>query len=232
MSLEVAEENTKIRRKYLEALENENFGILPGRVYVKGFLKNYAGFLGLDADALVEAYDQRDVAAEKEDDKDPNRLTRIERPAKSPIWKIALGLLGVAVLAYLYLPSVIGAGKDTDIKPPAKNGNNVLGQNDKGQDTGQGRPIQEDNAPPTPKGVNLTLNVTDNLSWMYVEIDGRPAYTGFMESGQVKEFKGTERIYVKLGNAGVVEVEFNGQKIGVLGQRGEVVNKEFTVPQG
>jgi cytoskeleton protein RodZ len=59
ISLETAEEETKIRRKYLEALEAGRTADIPGEAYLKGFLRSYANFLGLDGQALVEEYKQR-----------------------------------------------------------------------------------------------------------------------------------------------------------------------------
>src|SRR3954449_3153523 len=50
------EAQTKIRAKYLRALENEDFGMLPGPTFVKSFLRTYAEFLGLDPHLLVEEY--------------------------------------------------------------------------------------------------------------------------------------------------------------------------------
>jgi cytoskeleton protein RodZ len=54
-----AETHTKIRAKYLRALEEEEWDLLPGPTYVKTFLRTYAEFLGLDAKLLVEEYKQR-----------------------------------------------------------------------------------------------------------------------------------------------------------------------------
>src|SRR5918998_6633206 len=50
------ERSTKIRAKYLRALENEEWGLLPGSTFVKTFLRTYAEALGLDAHLLVEEY--------------------------------------------------------------------------------------------------------------------------------------------------------------------------------
>ena len=50
------EERTKIRAKYLRALENEEFGMLPGPTFVKTFIRTYAEALGLDPQVLVEEY--------------------------------------------------------------------------------------------------------------------------------------------------------------------------------
>src|SRR5918998_272718 len=56
LTLEDLEGRTKIRTRYLRALENEDWDILPGPAYVRGFLRTYAGELGLDAEDLVDAY--------------------------------------------------------------------------------------------------------------------------------------------------------------------------------
>ncbi|MFZ5631747.1 MAG: helix-turn-helix domain-containing protein [Bacillota bacterium] len=229
ISLENVEEHTKIRRKYLEALENENFEILPGRVYIKGFIKNYARFLGLNANALVSAYEARAPLPEREDEFKENKLTSIEKRGSGSFVKIAIGLLAIAlVAAFLYLPAL------TEINKPGPTGdgeNKIAGDNKTiipEVRTNQGNVPGK---PPAQKGVNITLSVTNDECWMSVEIDGKPAFTGFLSAGQIKEFKGNEKISLRLGNAGVVEVEFNGQKMGVLGGVGQVVTKEFKAPQ-
>ena len=69
---------TKIRGKYLEALETDDFEVLPGPVYVKGFLRSYATFLKLDADALVAEY--RSMRQSERDD-----LPAVSREAIQPL---------------------------------------------------------------------------------------------------------------------------------------------------
>src|SRR3954467_334721 len=68
------EARTKIRAKYLRALENEDFGMLPGATFVKSFLRTYAEFLGLDPHILVEEYRAR------HDPRDESELTPFARP--------------------------------------------------------------------------------------------------------------------------------------------------------
>ena len=59
-----AEQATKIRAKYLRALEDEQFELLPSPTYVKGFLRSYAEYLGLDGQLYVDEYNSRYVAGE------------------------------------------------------------------------------------------------------------------------------------------------------------------------
>lgn len=54
LSLEEVEQATKIRKRYLQGLENDDYGVLPDAVYVQGFVKTYANYLGLDGDHLAE----------------------------------------------------------------------------------------------------------------------------------------------------------------------------------
>src|SRR5256884_7630275 len=59
-----AEQGTKIRAKYLRALEDEHFELLPAETYVKGFLRTYAEYLGLDGQLYVDEYNSRFVTGE------------------------------------------------------------------------------------------------------------------------------------------------------------------------
>jgi len=56
MDVRTAEQRTKIRIKYLRALESEDWDVLPSPAYTRGFLRTYAGVLGLDAETLVDEY--------------------------------------------------------------------------------------------------------------------------------------------------------------------------------
>lgn len=62
LTIQAVEEATKIRRKYLEALEGGREADLPGEVYLKGFLRSYGNYLGLDGAGLVEQYKQEQEA--------------------------------------------------------------------------------------------------------------------------------------------------------------------------
>ena len=66
MELKEVEEITKIRSRYLQALEEENYDVLPGGVYTVGFLRSYARFLDLDAESLVNSFRMEVTARELE----------------------------------------------------------------------------------------------------------------------------------------------------------------------
>ena len=58
LTIKDAEQVLHIRGAYLEAIEEDNYKVIPGAVYAKGFIRNYANFLGLDGQALVNTFKQ------------------------------------------------------------------------------------------------------------------------------------------------------------------------------
>src|SRR6201996_3457199 len=103
------EAHTKIRAKYLRAIENEEFDLLPGPVYVKSFLRTYGDYLGLDSRMLVDDYKRRYERPFDHDDRRPvaSRVRERERERKPrgpliPPWA-AIGVVLIAVVVALYL---------------------------------------------------------------------------------------------------------------------------------
>ena|SRR5688572_16909230 len=114
------ESATKIRAKYLRALESEEWELLPGPTFVKTFLRTYAEYLELDARLLVEEYKQR-FERPAGMDVTPLNLRRQRRsrrvaPRIGPGIVVVLGI--VALLGALYLLGVSGEGGDEQ-EPPA-----------------------------------------------------------------------------------------------------------------
>jgi cytoskeleton protein RodZ len=107
---------TKIRAKYLRALENEEWSLLPGPTFVKTFLRTYAEYLGLDARSLVEEYRQR-YERPSTTELTPlrpgglgGRPPRRRRPVLGP-WVVVAGVL-VALVAALYFLGTSGDSGD------------------------------------------------------------------------------------------------------------------------
>jgi transcriptional regulator with XRE-family HTH domain len=103
VSLAQAEEATRIRRKFLAALEEEDYATLPGGVYVKGFLRNYATYLGLDSEEVLKIYREAEAAAAAP--------TEVQAPPKLPRalpqvnfgWVMGTGLVLLFALGMLSL---------------------------------------------------------------------------------------------------------------------------------
>ena len=96
-----AELATKIRGKYLRALEEEHFDVLPAETYVKGFLRTYADFLGLDGQLYVDEYVSR-FAVENFVDA-PVRRSSTQHELSFERRAVVLALVGVSALAALVI---------------------------------------------------------------------------------------------------------------------------------
>jgi len=96
---------TKIRAKYLRALEDEQFGLLPAQPYVRGFLRTYAEFLGLDGQLYVDEYNSRFLSGDAFDDHPPRRVSspRVHRDRGIERKVVLLALAGIAALTALVI---------------------------------------------------------------------------------------------------------------------------------
>jgi len=110
IDLVIAEQDTKIRSKYLSALETEDFDILPGPVFVRGFLRTYSRYLGLDPQLFIDEYNSRFGRFEDVDDQSSPSLgrpglaqQRVNRGQRAMRGLLVVSLIVVAGLTWLGL---------------------------------------------------------------------------------------------------------------------------------
>jgi hypothetical protein len=120
-----AEQGTKIRAKYLRALEDEEFELLPAQTYVKGFLRSYAEYLGLDGQLYVDEYNSRYVIGEDGGGDQPFRARRREAPrARTPAHRrfekgvVLLTLGAIVAVAALVFAAFKFSGSPSSQKIP------------------------------------------------------------------------------------------------------------------
>jgi hypothetical protein len=104
---------TKIRAKYVRALEDEQFALMPAHPYVKGFLRTYAEFLGLDGQLYVDEFNSRFVSDGMHDDHAvPRRMSpRVHQHRGIERRVLLLGLVGIAALtALVFVAAKYGGG--------------------------------------------------------------------------------------------------------------------------
>src|SRR5437870_577116 len=116
------EQATKIRGKYLRALEEEHFDVLPAQTYVKGFLRSYSEYLGLDGQLYVDEFNSRYVVGEDEPPIRARRTARPHRHRRVQSRVLIAALVGIALVTALVIaawkssPSkqnVVGVGPET-----------------------------------------------------------------------------------------------------------------------
>jgi hypothetical protein len=189
-SLEEVERSTCIRRANLELLEEERFDELPGDVYAAGFVRSYAGFLGLDADRLVEAFwDARPQEPEPlVADPIAARTTR-----RGPLLLVAAALVVAAAAAAVLLLRDRG---ETATPPPAA-------------------PVKTP-ARVTPPPKPLTLRAVGDSSWVVVRHDGphgKLVWQGTLRQGRMLRFGLRDRLWVGLGKPTAVTARIGSKHV-------------------
>jgi cytoskeletal protein RodZ len=118
LELTDAELATKVRSKYLRALEEEQFELLPAQTYVKGFLRTYAEWLGLDGQLYVDEYNSRYVTGEEEVPYRPRRSSAARSRRRSDSSAVVYALTGIGVLTALVIVAWRSGGSDEPQRIP------------------------------------------------------------------------------------------------------------------
>lgn len=127
ISLEQAEEDTKIRKRYLQALEDEDYSILPGMVYAKGFLRNYASYLGLNQEEIMIEYKLLNTPV-RENGTRPNieeviHKRRANNRVNRKVYFITVIVAVIAILTFALYSTIVK--KDSDVPKSGNNDNQV-----------------------------------------------------------------------------------------------------------
>jgi len=196
------EQRTKIRSKYLRALEEEQFDVLPGETYVKGFLRSYAEYLGLDGQLYVDEFNSRYVTGEEEPPIRPARRETVGRRGRGrgggESRGIVLALAGIAAVTALVIAAWRAAPENDQPTIP----NLGTAKND---------------ATPKPKRkapkVTLVASAARGNTWLEIHrgsLAGRTIYRGTLEAGQSRRFTGP-RLWVYARAPGNLRVKINGR---------------------
>lgn len=220
LELTEVEQATKIRARYLRALEEEAFDVLPAQTYVKGFLRTYADWLGLDGQLYVDEYNSRYGVGEDEP-REPvvarrtalvhQRHRRLERRG------VLLALGAIGILCAL----VIAAFKfsDSGNQPPIPN----LGQSTTTtQTTKPARPHRRTVA--RPAKVKFFVLAANGPSWMDVRnysSNGRTLFTGTVDQGKSLGWT-RRRLWIDFGSPANLKVVVNGKVVAIPGGGGTI----------
>jgi hypothetical protein len=194
------EERTKIRPKYLRALEDERFDILPAPTYVRGFLRSYAAALGLDSQPFVDEYNSRFTVGE---DDVPVRARRVPAPRRErgprESRMAVIALVAIAVATALVIAAWKFGGPENEKVPGlATSGASGAATSSRAKGT-----------------AHLVVRATDGSSWMEVRATsaaGKLLYSGTLEQGQRKSFDG-QSLQLALAEPGNVVVRVNGNRV-------------------
>ncbi len=311
VSLEQVEEATRIRQKFLQALEEGNYGALPAEAYVTGFLRTYAVYLELDPEEMIALYEGREDEG-KAALPQPGFFQPMDISMAAPSWltpDLVIGALLIVVLVafgcwatWHYLPptiktqllfwratatvtpsptattsavlprltptaaptmtpttmptatptemptavptavptatptamptvAVVVEPTSTPTSVPTSTPTSALTSTPTSAlpSTSTSTPTNTPTSTSTPRvstGVEVELNIVE-YAWLRVLVDGEEAFVGSLEAGTTRTFRGRESVILRCGNAGGVEAAVNGESLGLLGERGQVVDIEW-----
>ena len=217
LDLSEVEQATKIRARYLQALEEESFDALPAQTYVKGFLRTYADYLGLDGQLYVDEYNSRYAVGEDElrepvvARRTPGvqpRHRRLERRG------VVLALAGIGVLCALVIAAFKFGSNGPEQGIPNLNTNGV-------RPKAPAAPARthKTRKPSPPAKLRFFVVASGGNCWMDVRNwsqNGRARYTGTLELGQAKLFV-ARRLWINFGAPGNLSVALNGKAVTIPG---------------
>ncbi len=210
------EQATKIRGKYLRALEEEQFEVLPSQTYVKGFLRTYAEYLGLDGQLYVDEFNSRYVVDLDEPLRARRTSPRIRQQRRVESRVVFLTLLGIVLATGLVIVAwKFGGGNGTTALPTV---------------TGSGPTTAA--VPKVPPALSVRgLRGSSRLEVRKGSAVGRPLFAGTLERGKVERFSGP-RFWVSIGSPKNVRVIVHGRTVLLRGKRPltAVVTRNRLVP--
>ena len=209
LTLQQVEEDTKIRVRYVQAMENEDFDVMPGATYVRGFLRTYSEYLALDPEVIVGEYRSRGI-----------KTGEIQEPFGG------VSMLGaprshrgrntvvfVAVICLLVLGVIWILGRGTETRSPTKPGAlGIVSPSPSPSPSASAKP-QKTN-PPVVQG-ELRITVPEGESWLEVRRDGSTGtvlFSGTVNQGKTRVFVG-DVLWLRLGNPSAVRLRVEGRKI-------------------
>ncbi|HEV3155322.1 MAG TPA: RodZ domain-containing protein [Candidatus Baltobacteraceae bacterium] len=215
LTLSEVAEHLRIRSVYLAAIEDQDWSAIGAPVYIRGFLRTYARYLGLDPEEAVSEFaaTSGQAAPGAAPGRSPALESREQQSLRPVLWIagiIAAGLVGFVIYLYLSPPrtaSVVTAAPASASVTP----------------TASPAPL------PTilPVAKTLAIHLTA-ASWLRIVVDGNVSIEGTFPAGTSKTFHGKTAL-VRVGNAGGVQISVDGKPLGRLGGSGDVVERSFTM---
>ncbi len=214
LELSQVERDTRIRAKYLRALEEERFDVLPGAAYAKGFLRSYADYLDLDAQRFVDEYNSR-FAPEQELDAPAQVRIRRRRFAPAP-WLLALGLLAASSALLAWRLSSSGGQQATVQPPPARTQTTTPAASPLRRTTTQSATVSR-----------IVLAASRGPCWLSVHIKSATGQTVFertLQPGQTARFTlSHRRLWMRIGAPWNLDATLNGKTVQLPTATGDVV---------
>ncbi len=219
LTLQQVEEDIKIRVKYVQAMENEDWDLMPGVTYVKGFLRTYSTYLGLDPEVIIGEYRSRAMnpSAEHHEPFGGSSVIGKPRSHRGRNTVVIVAVVCLVALAVIYALGMLNGGdtQEPTTKPAA------LGI---GSPSPSASTSQSPSASATPKvDKNLVkVKATDGDCWLEARRDdsaGTVLFSGTLQKGHKKQFD-EKKVWLNIGAPGNVQLEAAGKTVKLKSETG------------
>ena len=245
LSLDEAERATKIRKRYLEGLERDDYTVLPDAVYAQGFLKTYANFLGLDGTGLSEELRTRRKPRRERNLSYRAPRSEFEQPLINPGGfsgaekrRVSGSTIATVVVAALVIAALVGVLYFVGLNVRSSAVENDRQTARAAQDA-NAAPNGAPNAAPNGAGqipagaavdrLTVGVEVEGTPAWIRVRSDSETVFEEVAQPGFSETFEAEREVGIRAGDAGAVSVEVNGQDVGPLGEPGQVLDRSYTL---
>ena len=222
LSLRELSDQTRIARRYLEAIEEDNYKELPGGIFNRSFIKAYAKAVGFSEAEAISAYtkvarEHGEEPVELPTSRQHSRIYMDGDTARSPIVTALLSLVILAIISlgiyaglHYYQRRNAGAVATQPAQPTTTTETNsaVNTQMPPAPNPAAANPIA-----PAANGLNVQIRANGEDVWMRTRVDEESSSNGILAADQVKDFKPAERLVVEYSKsrAKSLEITINGR---------------------
>ena len=206
---------TRISSRFLEAIEKEEFQLLPGGIFNRGFIRTYADRVGVDAEAALAEYEQLIKTQEPEQQFVP--LDDSVEKSEKNFYPVAIGALVLAIIIFYIVTRDSGRPRAGD-RPASTVAEEVAAP----LTPSVAAAPEPESAPAQASALTLDIEATEQ-TWIKVNADGATVSAGeVLERGMTRRFTARNSINLIVGNAGGINLKLNDQKMKAIGKNGQV----------
>lgn len=238
LSLDEAAGAVRIPVRYLEAMEGEDYEVLPPTPYVRGFLDAYARYLGVDRGEMIRRF-EAGFREHRRQDREEGRgaIFALFRPRGESLhcrdWAIPL-VLAAAVAVFMAGRFILAMNADPEGLPTTYPPRVEAPVEKQPLAVPEGEAVKESPAPgPSPAAVGVRLLLTaEGSTWVSAQRDEGEVEEWTLRGGEARELTAGRQITLSIGNAGAVRITFNERELGFIGLKGQVKRGLlFTAPE-
>ena len=223
LDLKAISQITKIGARMLQGIETGDYSRLPGGVFTRNFIRQYALALGLDPASFESELNE--FRPNLEDS------PRLSQPSFLPNESSSSGSF-FSMAAWVLLAGIVCGGvyyllRPREVKTPIPE----VAHSEQAAapaNTAVPEPVKVVGAPSGARGTVQVVLSASEASWVSISVDGKVEFTGILQPNERREFNAEEKVKVVAGNAGGIDISLNGKNIETLGPKGQTRTVNLT----